>query len=354
MRVLDLFSGCGGFSYGFQDAGFDVILGIDNVDIALKTFKYNHNNAHTKNVDLSNIDNLQEIVDFLNEKGGVDVIIAGPPCQGFSLTGSRKEDDERNKLFYSVFEIAKMLNEKPKAIIIENVPGLSTLYKGKAKEEIERNFKENKYTKKSKILYAPNYGVPQIRKRLFFVGLDEQYGDFIFPDEILSKDEYITCEKAISDLPSLEGTMGDENINYTCKPNSEYQIKMRLNSEKINNHIGTQHTDLVKSVIAQVPEGGNHKDLPKGVGDSRKFNEAWTRYHSQKPSKTIDTGHRNHFHYKYNRVPTVRENARLQSFPDNFKFLGTKTEQYRQVGNAVPPLLGFHIAKQLKKILDND
>jgi len=94
------------------------------------------------------------------------------------------------------------------------------------------------------------------------------------------------------------------------------------------------------------------KDLPKGVGDSRKFNEAWTRYHSQKPSKTIDTGHRNHFHYKFNRVPTVRENARLQSFPDNFIFLGTKTQQYRQVGNAVPPLLGFHIANKLKKILD--
>lgn len=354
MRVLDLFSGCGGFSYGFQEAGFDVVLGIDNVDIALKTFKHNHNNSHIKNVDLSKIDNLQEIVNFLNKKGGVDVIIAGPPCQGFSLTGSRKEDDERNKLFYSVFEIAKMLNEKPKAIIIENVPGLETLYKGKAKEEIERNFKENKYTKKSKILYAPNYGVPQIRKRLFFVGLDEHYGDFEFPDEILSKDEYITCEKAISDLPSLEGTMGDENIDYICKPNSDYQIKMRLNSKKINNHIGTQHTDLVKRVIAQVPEGGNHKDLPKGVGDSRKFNEAWTRYHSQKPSKTIDTGHRNHFHYKYNRVPTVRENARFQSFPDNFKFLGTKTQQYRQVGNAVPPLLGFHIAKQLKKVLENE
>jgi len=354
LRVLDLFSGCGGFSYGFQEAGFDVVLGIDNVDVALKTFKHNHNNADTKNVDLSKIDNLQEIVDFLNEKGGVDVIIAGPPCQGFSLTGSRKENDERNKLFYSVFEIAKMLNEKPKAIIIENVPGLATLYNGKAKEEIERNFKENKYTKKSEILYAPNYGVPQIRKRLFFVGLDEHYGDFKFPDKILSKDEYITCEKAISDLPSLEGTMGDENIDYICKANSDYQIKMRLNSKKINNHIGTQHTDLVKSVIAQVPEGGNHKDLPKGVGDSRKFNEAWTRYHSKKPSKTIDTGHRNHFHYKYNRVPTVRENARFQSFPDNFKFLGTKTQQYRQVGNAVPPLLGFHIAKQLKKVLENE
>ena len=102
-----------------------------------------------------------------------------------------------------------------------------------------------------------------------------------------------------------------------------------------------------------MPEGGNYKDLPPGVGDSRKFNEAWTRYHSQRPSKTIDTGHRNHFHYKWNRVPTVRENARLQSFPDRFEFLGTKTQQNRQVGNAVPPLLAQAIAEEIKKYLDS-
>ncbi|MEZ9418013.1 DNA cytosine methyltransferase, partial [Vibrio sp. 10N.286.49.E1] len=99
----------------------------------------------------------------------------------------------------------------------------------------------------------------------------------------------------------------------------------------------------------QVPEGGNHKDLPPGVGDSRKFNEAWTRYHSQKPSKTIDTGHRNHFHYKWDRVPSARENARLQSFPDDFQFVGPKTQQYKQIGNAVPPLLGLAIGNQILK-----
>ena len=96
-----------------------------------------------------------------------------------------------------------------------------------------------------------------------------------------------------------------------------------------------------------MPESGNHKDLPHGIGESRKFNEAWTRYHSKKPSKTIDTGHRNHFHYKYNRVPTIRENARLQSFTDDFVFYGTRTQQNRQVGNAVPPLLGYAIARKL-------
>ena len=351
MKVLDLFSGCGGFSYGFQDAGFDVLLGVDNSINALNTFKQNHINSEVFNVDLSKDENLKQIVDFLESKGGVDVIIAGPPCQGFSLTGSRKENDDRNKLFYAVFSISKMLNNKPKAIIIENVPGLATLYEGKAKREIERNFEENGYSHNSKILYAPDYGIPQIRKRLFFVGLQNKYGVFEFPQPSLDKTNYVTCEDAISDLPTLEYTLGEENMNYPSLALSAYQEKMREKSEVINNHIGTKHTTLVKNVIAQVPEGGNHKNLPKGVGESRKFNEAWTRYHSQKPSKTIDTGHRNHFHYKFNRVPTVRENARLQSFPDNFIFLGSKTDQYRQVGNAVPPLLGYHIALKLKEVL---
>lgn len=351
MKVLDLFSGCGGFSYGFQEAGFDIILGIDNVKVALDTFKYNHKNSEAFVKDLSSNKNIQEIVDFLDKKGGVDVIIAGPPCQGFSLTGARDENDKRNELFYSVFKIAKLLKTKPKAIIIENVPGLATLYKGKAKIEIERKFKENGYIQNSTILYAPDFGIPQIRKRLFFVGLLEKYGKFEFPTKILNIDNYITCEEAISDLPHLENNLGAETLEYNSDPLSKYQENMRKNSHLVKNHIGTLHTDLVINVISQVPEGGNHKDLPKGVGESRKFNEAWTRYHSKKPSKTIDTGHRNHFHYKFNRVPTVRENARLQSFPDNFIFLGTKTEQYRQVGNAVPPLLGYHIANKLKEVL---
>lgn len=117
------------------------------------------------------------------------------------------------------------------------------------------------------------------------------------------------------------------------------------------NHVGTVHTELVKSVISLVPEGGNLWRICH-VGDSRKSNEAWTRYHSQKPSKTIDTGHRNHFHYKWNRVPTVRENARLQSFPDDFEFFGNKTQTVPTSVNAVLPLLGFHLAKALKKHLD--
>ena len=126
---------------------------------------------------------------------------------------------------------------------------------------------------------------------------------------------------------------------------------MRENSTKLYNHVGTKHKQFVIDTIKLVPDGGNYKNLPNGVGESRKFNEAWTRYNSQKPSRTIDTGHRNHFHYEYNRVPTVRENARLQSFPDDFIFFGSKTSQNRQVGNAVPVFLSQAIAKNILKYL---
>ena len=347
-NVIDLFSGCGGFSYGFESAGFNVLLGVDNNQDALNTFKLNHRNSQILNTDLSKKETIKEITDIIKNKQ-IDVIIAGPPCQGFSLTGSRKEDDERNTLFYSVFNLAKKVN--PKAIIIENVLGIATLYNGKAKEGIINKFKELGYIFNSKVLYAPDFEVPQIRKRMFFVGLLPQYGEFEFPNPILKSEDYNTCEKAIDDLPSLVIDSGKEESSYENLAKSDYQKKMRNGSEKLFNHVSTKHTEHVINVISQVPEGGNHKDLPPGVGDSRKFNEAWTRYHSKKPSKTIDTGHRNHFHYKYNRIPTVRENARLQSFPDTFVFTGNRTQQNRQVGNAVPPLLGFHIANELLKYL---
>ena len=348
LNAIDLFSGCGGFSYGFQEAGFNVLLGVDNTEIALKTFKKNHSHSSTLLLDLHEKSAIDEIVNQCNGKS-VDVIIAGPPCQGFSLTGTRKKDDRRNGLFKAVFDVAEQL--RPKAIVIENVPGIVNLYKGETKDSIITRCDQLGYSCNYEELFAPDYGVPQIRKRVFFVAIKKEFGKFEFPPPQYHKDNYITCEQAIGDLPSLETTTGSEEMEYQSIAKSNYQERMRENSPVLFNHTGTNHTEHVVSVISQVPEGGNYKDLPPGVGDSRKFNEAWTRYHSQKPSKTIDTGHRNHFHYKYNRVPTVRENARLQTFPDQFVFLGTKTQQYRQVGNAVPPILGKVIALSLMKYI---
>lgn len=348
-RVLDLFCGCGGLSKGFEDAGFEIVLGIDNDVAALKTFENNHLNSKTLCADLSNEQTFKMIKDAID--GDIDVIVAGPPCQGFSLTGPRNFDDDRNKLYLAVIKTVQLF--KPKVFVIENVPGMETLYNGQIKSEIVNRFKKMGYDVKTKILCAADYGVPQMRKRLFFVGVLDN-DSFEFPVETFNMDAYITCEDAISDLPSREDSLGKELDEYTVEPITEYQKEMRLGCHILYNHVATNHTQLVKDVIKLVPDGGNHRDLPPGVGDSRKFNEAWTRYHSKKPSKTIDTGHRNHFHYKYNRVPTIRENARLQSFRDDFVFFGSKTQQNRQVGNAVPPLLGRVIAQMLLQIIEKN
>lgn len=350
MNVIDFFSGCGGLSYGFVQAGYNVIIGIDNDKAALQTFEYNHPNSMGLMLDLFD----ENFIKVLDEKVGnknVDIIIGGPPCQGFSLTGARDSNDKRNQLFRSMFVAIDKYS--PKVVVIENVPGLKTLYGGYYYNEITKEFDKRNYHWEAKVLYAPEYGIPQIRRRLVFIATRNDIKSIKHPLPIITNPEnYVTTEQAISDLPSLIGGESREFMEYTDEPKFSYAKQMRYGSKGIYNHIPTTHSDLVISVISQVPEGGNYKDLPNGVGESRKFNEAWTRYDRHKPSKTIDTGHRNHFHYCYNRIPTVRENARLQSFPDKFIFMGTKTQQYRQVGNAVPPILGYHIAKSIEEQLN--
>lgn len=358
-KVIDLFCGCGGLSLGFLQAGYDVVIGVDHDEAALKTYNYNHKESIGLKADLFTDEAIEEIKEKYIEQTKseeVDVVIGGPPCQGFSLTGSRDINDSRNTLYLAVVKTVRKF--KPKAFLIENVPGMATLYKGVVKEQIINTFEDMGYrvTVTPKPLLAADYGVPQMRKRMFFVGIREDICDkigskFVFPTATNVPMNYVTCRDAISDLQSRENELGTEEDIYISEPLTDYQKLMRKDTDKLYNHVATNHTDHVKNTIALVPDGGNYKDLPEGIGTSRKFNEAWTRYASDKPSRTIDTGHRNHFHYKYNRVPTIRENARLQSFPDDFVFLGTKTQQNRQVGNAVPPMLSYNIAKALKEYL---
>lgn len=181
------------------------------------------------------------------------------------------------------------------------------------------------YNIQYKILCASDYGVPQNRKRVVFVGIKQ--GCFEYPDVVGKK---ISCSMALSDLPALENELGNEDMPYLTEPQNRYQKIMRKGSELVKNHIAAAHSDKVRKIISLVPDGGNYKDLPEEYINSRNFHVAWTRFASDKPAPTIDTGHRHHFHYKYNRVPTVRECARLQSFPDCFVFLGNKTQQDRK------------------------
>lgn len=353
INVLDLFCGAGGLSRGFMDAGYNVVLGVDFDDAALKTFQNNHGDAKAMKVNLFDHNNISLITEYLeNNKYNIDVLVGGPPCQGFSLAGPRNRNDERNSLYTAMVEVATIL--KPKVVVLENVPGLLNLYDGKAAKRINDDFENIGYIIKPKILYGPDYGLPQIRKRVFFVALLNEIKPFDFPKAVVDKQDYVTCEEAIGDLPALENIYGDEIQDYENEPLSDYQKKMRINSKKIYNHIGTIHIDKTIKMISMVPEGKNYKALPEEFRHMYKYNEALTRYHSKKPSLTINTGHRSHFHYRYNRIPTVRESARLQSFPDDFIFWGNKSQQYKQVGNAVPPLLGYYLANKLKEYFLGD
>lgn len=339
MNVIDLFSGAGGLSYGFEMAGFNVLLGIDNDEAALNTFKLNHNESKILKCDITSISYKSDIKPLIGDRN-IDVIVGGPPCQGMSISGPRKFDDPRNGLYLSYIRLVKEI--MPKAFVIENVSGIVSLFKGRIKDHIIDELTKIGYKVQFKTLIASDYGVPQNRKRVIFVGTLED--GFSYPEPV---GDTITTKMAISDLPRLEYELGDTESDYLTPPQNEYQKLMRCYSQKVYNHVAANHSDRVKEIIALVPDGGNYKSLPEELRETRKFNVAWTRFPSDKPSPTIDTGHRHHFHYKFNRVPTVRESARLQSFPDNFIFTGNKTQQFRQVGNAVPPILAKIIADKL-------
>lgn len=363
MNVIDLFSGCGGISKGFEEAGFNIILGVDNWIDSLETFKRNHKGSQILNADITSISGRDLKKHLPGEK--IDIIVGGPPCQGFSLAGNRNEKDERNLL---VFHFARIVGElKPKAFVMENVLGILSMASGKIKEDLIKEFKNLGYNADARALYAHHYGVPQMRRRVFFIGIRKDlgitpefpeqthfdkelnHGQLFFAGKNLKK--VATVGDAISDLPLLDDWKGEEVMDYQKKPESEYQEDMRSKSKKLYNHTASNHTEQTKKVIALVPEGCNWTSLPKKYQNIRSYSNTWKRLDSKKPSVTIDVGHRHHFHYKANRVPTVRESARIQSFRDDFVFFGSRTSQFKQVGNAVPPFLARSVAEILKKQL---
>lgn len=336
-NVLDLFCGCGGMSLGFEQAGFRVLLGIDVWKDALQTYIYNRKEVKTLCADISILTG-EDIVNVIGD-ASVDVIIGGPPCQGFSIAGKRIVDDERNKLYKGFVRMVDYF--RPQAFVMENVPNILSIGEGAIKDAIVEDFSKLGYAVEYKVLTASDYGVPQNRRRAIFVGLQNGL-HFTFPQPLQTSK--ITSEEALSDLPEYSV---EDGATYPLTPNSEYQKLMRNNSTALYNHQATKHNQKTIDIISLVPDGGNYKDLPIELQSTRKVHIAWTRLNSKKPSFTIDTGHRHHFHYSYNRIPTARESARIQSFPDDFIFTCSRTSQLKQIGNAVPPLLGKAIANKL-------
>lgn len=352
LNVIDLFCGCGGLSEGFRLAGFNIVGGVDFNEAAIKT--YNHNFIGAKGIccDLSNMDEKMILENFGDLKN-IDVIIGGPPCQGFSAANRYKSegDDPRNKLF---FEFVKFVDlAQPKAVVIENVRGIVTSNNGYAKDRIYEIFENRGYNVVHRVLDASDYGVPQKRLRNFFV----MTKGFEFDFNTLNKvEEIITVKEAIGELYDLENNQEVVKVLHS-NPVTSYQKYLRRDDGKILNHEVRYPADKVQERIAHVPQGGNWKDIPEDLFSNNRTNRhssAYKRLNETTTSVTIDTGnsHSNYFHPLYNRIPTVREAARIQSFNDQFEFQGSRTDQYRQVGNAVPPLLSKAIAEQLKGVLE--
>jgi len=338
MKIIDLFCGIGGLSLGFEQAGFEVAAAVDFWDDAIKTYNHNRRNkvAKTESVEEFNKSELPYLADTQQISG----IIGGPPCQGFSTVGKREIDDERNKLYLEFCKAVDIV--RPDFFVIENVKGMLTLNKGAFVEDIYKRFGPDGlgYHVTHKLINVADYGVPQNRYRVFFVGLKDK--DFTFPEPL---NTVLTAKDGINDL------LGANNEHYGSKPNNAYQKMMRGSQKKPLNQDYTAHSEQTVNIISQIPDGGNIKSLPREYWDVRKYNKAFERMSSERPSNTIDTGHRNYFHYSEPRIPTVRESARIQSFPDNFEILGTRGSQYKQVGNAVPPLFAKQLAEQVKKYI---
>lgn len=346
LRVIDLFCGAGGLSFGFETKGFEVLESIDFNKHAIETYNKNLKNPCGKVLDLTKTDS-----SYFSKYKGIDGIIGGPPCQGFSTAGQRKSDDIRNLLYEEYFKILKVIN--PSFFVIENVVGILTWNKGHVKNDIFKRADLLGYTIFDSVLDAVDYGVPQHRKRVIFIGIKKdivkENGEYCFPKP--SGKKQLTIFDAISDLPEYIPEDQPEELPYPVPPLNEYQEKMRELSQVIRNHNYTNHSKKTIDTIKLVPEGGSIQDLSPEQRGGRNYHALLRKMDRNKPSLTIDTGHRTYFHYSEPRIPSVREVARLQSFPDIFVFFGPKAEQYKQVGNAVPPLLAEAIANSIKKYL---
>ena len=341
---IDLFCGCGGMSKGFELAGFDVIGGIDFNDAAVRTFNKNFKNGKGICCDILNVDKQFILEQFDNFKN-VDVIIGGPPCQGFSAANryNKEGDDPRNKLFFEFMKFVDLAH--PKVVVIENVRGIVTNNNGYAKDRIKQLFEKREYKVSYQILDASMFGVPQKRLRNFFVMTKKEAFDF---SALKKVPQAVTVQEAIGDLYAFE-----KNFVYKPPKNQNPYLKyLRKGTTGLKNHDIRYPAEIVQKRISFVKQGRNWQDVPETMWPSRRNNRhssAYKRLDENSPSVTIDTGnnHSNYFHPIYNRIPTVREAARLQSFPDDFEFVGNRSEQYRQVGNAVPPLLAKAVADEI-------
>lgn len=395
---IDLFAAPGGMSLGFEVAGFRSLAGVDIDAKAMLTYRRNFPHAVAIVGDITQLSSENLLRRVGVRVFEVDVIIGGPPCQGFSTVGRVKIaslvregiwnlsnphprfiDDPRNVLYKEFVRIVKDI--KPKVFVMENVPGMMSYRDGEIVRQIIEDFSHIGYRTEAKVLNAVWYGVPQMRKRIFFIGTRLKDVDISWPmpehaepdETTVTLDTFIwgsrlkkpvTVWETIGDLPDpVPGKPGlaDFPLDYDKPPFSDYQRWAREGSDKVHNHVARQHSERDIKVFSMMKEGMWWRDLPKEIKElygyrDDIFHDKMKRLRSDSPSWTIvahlyKDGYM-YIHPKQPRTITVREAARLQSFPDRFIFMGSRTDQFKQVGNAVPPLLARAVALSVRQMLE--
>ena len=345
MIGIDLFAGSGGLSEGAEKAGIDVHLAVESDPHAVATYAQNH--PHTRR--------FPHDIRLLTEKrlrqlGRVGIVFGGTPCQGFSTSNqkTRSRENSENWLFLEFLRIVKIL--MPGWTLFENVTGIAETEGGFFLRELMTGLESLGYTCSSWMLNAADYGVPQLRKRLFVLG--SLRGKEVEPPES-SVSRHVTVREAISDLPSLPNGASINWMPYKCEPESDYSRLMRGNVKRSSNHLVTKNNEGVIERYRHIPQGGNWEDIPSELmtnyrDTSRCHTRIYHRLDADAPSVVIGNYRKNMLiHPTEDRGLSVREAARLQSFSDNYRFFGSIGFQQQQVGNSVPPLLAKSVFKKI-------
>lgn len=344
---IDLFAGAGGMSVGAMAAGVDVKVAVEIDKHAAVTYSANHPHTKLLNQDIREVN----INGYCKAgKNDVKILFGGPPCQGFSTSNqkTRNKENVNNWLFKEYLRITK--DQRPDWVIVENVKGLVETENGYFFDKINRDLQKLGYTTSYAVLNAADYGVPQIRNRVFIVG--SLHGvKYEFPEPTVEK--HLTCADALSDLPVLENGASLQFAEYSSAPVNAYQIMNRQYSELSTNNLVSRNNEMVVKRYRHIPQGGNWEDIPprllKNYKDfTRCHTGIYHRLSADQPSVVIGNYRKNMLiHPIGDRGLSVREAARIQSFPDTFHFHGSIGFQQQQVGNSVPPLLAYAIFNQI-------
>ena len=368
INVIDLFCGCGGLSWGLAKQGYRVVAGVDNWPIALETFKRNHRRARAIEADLATLDPSALAQSLKLKPGELDVLVGGPPCQGFSknVPASRRFlEDDKNVLIRSFLRFIEHL--RPKVVLMENVAEIVNAFDGAFTEEIHRMLMKWGYEVSVRVLDGNKYGVPQRRRRaFFFANIAGRSAEF--PPEtqeahtvdgtqsLFPLPPFVTVWDAISDLPTLNAGEGNSPSEYLRPVNGDYQRSMRADSAALYDHVARPLRPTQLARLRAIKAGEGAKDLPLDLRPKSYYSGAYGRLEKRKIAPTITRwvfhlGSGRFGHPVDDRVITIREAARLQSLSDDFVFEGTYIEKSHQVGNAVPPLLASAFAPLIRRVL---